>query len=33
MTTAREIMTGGAECAQIDETVTEAARRMRDLVV
>lgn len=33
MTTAREIMTGGAECAQINETVTEAARRMRDLGV
>jgi CBS domain-containing protein len=33
MTTAREIMTGGAECAQIDETVTEAARRMRELGV
>jgi CBS domain-containing protein len=33
MTTARDIMTGGAECAQIDETVTEAARRMRELGV
>jgi CBS domain-containing protein len=33
MTTAREIMTGGAECAQIDETVTEAARKMRELGV
>lgn len=33
MTTAREIMTSGAECAQVDETVTEAARRMRDLGV
>lgn len=33
MTTAREIMTSGAECAHVDETVTEAARRMRDLGV
>jgi len=33
MTTAREIMTGGAECAQVDDTVTEAARKMRDLQV
>jgi CBS domain-containing protein len=33
MTTAREIMTGGVECAQVDETVTEAARKMRDLGV
>jgi CBS domain-containing protein len=33
MTTAREIMTGGVECAQIDETVSEAARKMRDLGV
>jgi CBS domain-containing protein len=33
MTTAREIMTGGAECAQHDETLTEAARKMRDLDV
>ena len=33
MTTAREIMTGGVECAQINETVTEAARKMRDLGV
>ena len=33
MTTARDIMTGGAECAQINETVTDAARKMRDLGV
>jgi CBS domain-containing protein len=33
MTTAREIMTGGVECAQIDETVTQAAQKMRDLGV
>ena len=33
MTTAREIMTTGVECAQITETVTEAARKMRDLDV
>jgi CBS domain-containing protein len=33
MTTAREIMTPGAECAQVDETVSEAAKKMRDLSV
>lgn len=33
MTTAREIMTTGVECAQINETVTDAARKMRDLDV
>jgi CBS domain-containing protein len=33
MATAREIMTGGAECAQETETLTEAARKMRDLDV
>jgi CBS domain-containing protein len=33
MTTAREVMTSGAECAGIDETVSEAARKMRDLGV
>jgi CBS domain-containing protein len=33
MTTAREIMTPGAECAQVDETVSDAARKMRDLGV
>jgi CBS domain-containing protein len=33
MTTARDIMTGGVECAGVDDTVTEAARKMRDLGV
>lgn len=33
MTTAREIMTGGVECAHVGDTVTEAARKMRDLGV
>jgi CBS domain-containing protein len=33
MATAREIMTGGAECARVTETLAEAARRMRDLNV
>ena len=33
MTTAREIMTEGVECAQTTETVQEAARKMRDLDV
>ena len=33
MATAREIMTGGAECARVDQTVTEAAQKMRDLGV
>jgi CBS domain-containing protein len=33
MTTAREIMTGNAECARIGETLADAARRMRDLDV
>jgi CBS domain-containing protein len=33
MTTAREIMTGGAECAQVGESVSDAARKMRDLGV
>ena len=33
MPTAREIMTAGAECAGTDDTVTEAARKMRDLGV
>ncbi|HVM18429.1 MAG TPA: CBS domain-containing protein [Egibacteraceae bacterium] len=31
--TAREVMTGGAECAQHDDTITDAARKMRDLGV
>jgi CBS-domain-containing membrane protein len=30
MTTAREIMSGSAECVRFGETVTDAARRMRD---
>lgn len=33
MTTAREIMTSGAECAKSTDTLTDAARRMRDLEV
>ncbi|MFP5252524.1 MAG: CBS domain-containing protein [Actinomycetes bacterium] len=33
MTTAREIMTGGAECASTEETLVDAARKMRDLEV
>jgi CBS domain-containing protein len=33
MTTAREIMTSGVECAGVNDTVTEAARKMRDLGV
>jgi CBS domain-containing protein len=33
MTTAREVMTGGAECASVDDTVTDAARKMKDLGV
>ena len=33
MTTARDIMTGGAECARTTETLVDAARRMRDLDV
>ena len=33
MTTAREVMTGGAECASINDSVTDAARKMRDLGV
>ena len=31
--TARDIMTGGAECAQANETIADAARKMRDLGV
>lgn len=31
MTTAREIMTGGAECVGENETLADAARRLRDL--
>ena len=33
MATAREIMTGGAECAQTTDTVSDAARKLRDLEV
>lgn len=33
MTTARDIMTGGAECVGAEETVLDAARRMKDLGV
>ena len=33
MTTARDIMTGGAECARTTDTLVEAARKMRDLGV
>ena len=33
MTTAREIMTSGAECAAVGETLADAARKMRDLDV
>src|SRR4051812_46654300 len=33
MTTARDIMTGGAECASTDETLVDAARKMRELDV
>src|SRR6478735_1616578 len=33
MTTAREIMTSDVECAGVNDTVTEAARKMRDLGV
>ena len=33
MTTARDIMTAGAECATTDETLVDAARKMRELDV
>src|SRR4051794_18879613 len=33
MTTARELMTGGAECVGENETLVDAARKMRDLDV
>jgi CBS domain-containing protein len=33
MTTARDIMTDEAECARADETLVDAARKMRDLGV
>lgn len=33
MTTARDIMTGGVECARTTDTLVDAARKMRDLGV
>jgi CBS domain-containing protein len=33
MTTAREIMTGGVECASVNDSLTDAAKKMRDLDV
>jgi len=33
MTTAREVMTAGAECARAEETLLQAAQRMRELDV
>ena len=33
MATARDIMTGGAECVGENETLVDAARKMRDLDV
>ncbi|NUR05962.1 MAG: CBS domain-containing protein [Nocardioidaceae bacterium] len=33
MSTAREIMTGGAECASENDTLADAARKMRELDV
>ena len=33
MTTARDIMTGGADCVREHDTLVDAARRMRDLDV
>lgn len=33
MTTVREVMSGGVECAREDETLVDAARKMRDLDV
>jgi CBS domain-containing protein len=33
MTTARDIMTGSAECARTTDTLVDAARKMRDLDV
>jgi CBS domain-containing protein len=33
MTTARDIMSGSAECAQVTETLADAAKKMRDLDV
>ena len=33
MTTARDIMTGNAECASVNDTLVDAARKLRDLDV
>ena len=33
MTTAREIMSGNAECARTTDTLVDAAKKMRDLEV
>jgi CBS domain-containing protein len=33
MTAARDIMTGGAECAQTTDTLSQAAQKMRELGV
>ena len=33
MTTAREIMSGSAECARTTDTLVDAAKKMRDLEV
>ena len=33
MTTAREVMTGDAECVAMDDTISDAAQKMRDLDV
>jgi CBS domain-containing protein len=33
MTSARDIMTGSAECASVNDTLVDAARKMRDLEV
>ena len=32
-TTARDIMTAGAECAHVEDSVSDAAKKMRDLRV
>jgi CBS domain-containing protein len=33
MTTAREIMSGGADCVSVNDTLVDAAKKMRDLDV
>ncbi len=33
MTTARDLMSAGAECVSVDETLADAAKKMRDLDV